>query len=52
MNLVYIIYTVLFMYTVIDIFQVEATDAALLALIENYCWEAGVRNLHQHIERM
>ncbi|XP_050387714.1 lon protease homolog 1, mitochondrial-like [Argentina anserina] len=32
--------------------QVEVTDAALLALIENYCREAGVRNLQQHIERI
>ncbi|KAL6130089.1 hypothetical protein ACLB2K_068470 [Fragaria x ananassa] len=32
--------------------QVEVTDAALLELIENYCREAGVRNLQQHIERI
>ncbi|OIW07092.1 hypothetical protein TanjilG_02726 [Lupinus angustifolius] len=28
------------------------TDAALLALIENYCREAGVRNLQKHIEKI
>ena len=28
------------------------TDAALLALIENYCQEAGVRNLQKHIEKI
>ncbi|OAY43962.1 lon protease homolog 1, mitochondrial [Manihot esculenta] len=32
--------------------QVELTDAALLALIENYCREAGVRNLQKHIEKI
>ncbi|KAK7344274.1 hypothetical protein VNO77_13707 [Canavalia gladiata] len=32
--------------------QVEVTDAALLALIENYCREAGVRNLQKHIEKI
>ncbi|KAE9618927.1 hypothetical protein Lal_00047586 [Lupinus albus] len=32
--------------------QVEMTDAALLALIENYCREAGVRNLQKHIEKI
>ncbi|XP_017977562.1 PREDICTED: lon protease homolog 1, mitochondrial [Theobroma cacao] len=32
--------------------QVEITDAALLALIENYCREAGVRNLQKHIEKI
>lgn len=33
-------------------FQVEVTDAALLALIENYCREAGVRNLQKQIEKI
>lgn len=28
------------------------TDAALLGLIENYCREAGVRNLQKHIEKI
>ncbi|XP_004495660.1 lon protease homolog 1, mitochondrial [Cicer arietinum] len=32
--------------------QVEVTDAALLALIESYCREAGVRNLQKHIEKI
>ncbi|XP_057835797.2 lon protease homolog 1, mitochondrial isoform X2 [Cryptomeria japonica] len=32
--------------------QVEVTDAALLALIETYCREAGVRNLQKHIEKI
>ncbi|KAJ7977863.1 Lon protease-like, mitochondrial [Quillaja saponaria] len=32
--------------------QVEVTDSALLALIENYCREAGVRNLQKHIEKI
>ncbi|KAK7269426.1 hypothetical protein RIF29_22152 [Crotalaria pallida] len=32
--------------------QVEVTDAALLALIENYCREAGVRNLQKHVEKV
>ncbi|XP_058002879.1 lon protease homolog 1, mitochondrial isoform X2 [Hevea brasiliensis] len=32
--------------------QVELTDAALLGLIENYCREAGVRNLQKHIEKI
>ncbi|PKA54950.1 Lon protease like, mitochondrial [Apostasia shenzhenica] len=32
--------------------QVEVTDAALLELIENYCREAGVRNLQKHIEKI
>ncbi|KAJ8636326.1 hypothetical protein MRB53_010593 [Persea americana] len=32
--------------------QVEVTDAALLALIENYCREAGVRNLQNQIEKI
>ncbi|KAL5565910.1 hypothetical protein UlMin_029074 [Ulmus minor] len=32
--------------------QVEVTDAALLALIENYCREAGVRNLQKQIEKI
>ncbi|KAI8023467.1 hypothetical protein LOK49_LG03G03503 [Camellia lanceoleosa] len=31
---------------------VEVTDTALLALIENYCREAGVRNLQKHIEKI
>ncbi|KAG1371355.1 lon protease, mitochondrial-like [Cocos nucifera] len=32
--------------------QVEVTDAALLALIEYYCREGGVRNLHNQIEKI
>ncbi|PON48219.1 Lon protease, bacterial/eukaryotic-type [Parasponia andersonii] len=32
--------------------QVEVMDAALLALIENYCRESGVRNLQKHIEKI
>ena len=32
--------------------QVEVTDAALLYLIENYCREAGVRNLQKQIEKI
>ncbi|XP_008654838.1 lon protease homolog, mitochondrial-like isoform X1 [Zea mays] len=32
--------------------QVEVTNDALLALIENYCREAGVRNLQQQIEKI
>ncbi|KAM5561037.1 lon protease [Rosa sericea] len=32
--------------------QVEVTNAALLALVENYCREAGVRNLQKHIEKI
>ncbi|XP_039018912.1 lon protease homolog 1, mitochondrial-like [Hibiscus syriacus] len=32
--------------------QVEVTDAALIGLIENYCREAGVRNLQKHIEKI
>lgn len=32
--------------------QVEVTDRALLALIENYCREAGVRNLQKQIEKI
>lgn len=32
--------------------QVGVTDAALLALIENYCREAGVRNLQKQIEKI
>lgn len=32
--------------------QVEVTDAALLELIENYCREAGVRNLQKQIEKI
>lgn len=32
--------------------QVELTDASLLALIENYCREAGVRNLQKQIEKI
>ncbi|KAL6902265.1 hypothetical protein ACP4OV_005141 [Aristida adscensionis] len=31
---------------------VEVTDDALLALIENYCREAGVRNLQKQIEKI
>ncbi|XP_051145036.1 lon protease homolog 1, mitochondrial-like [Andrographis paniculata] len=31
---------------------VEVTDAAILALIENYCREAGVRNLQKQIEKI
>ncbi|KAL6560572.1 ATP-dependent serine protease [Orobanche gracilis] len=32
--------------------QVEVTGPALLALIENYCREAGVRNLQKQIEKI
>uniref|UniRef100_A0A1D1XQZ0 Lon protease homolog, mitochondrial n=1 Tax=Anthurium amnicola TaxID=1678845 RepID=A0A1D1XQZ0_9ARAE len=32
--------------------QVDVTDAAFLSLIENYCREAGVRNLQKHIEKI
>ncbi|WCJ43045.1 hypothetical protein M5689_023810 [Euphorbia peplus] len=32
--------------------QVEVTDDALLALIESYCREAGVRNLQKQIEKI
>ncbi|KAL2468660.1 Lon protease-like protein 1 [Forsythia ovata] len=32
--------------------QVEVTDAALLALIDDYCREAGVRNLQKQIEKI
>jgi Lon-like ATP-dependent protease len=32
--------------------QVEVTSPALLALIENYCREAGVRNLQKQIEKI
>uniref|UniRef100_A0A0D9VT66 Lon protease homolog, mitochondrial n=1 Tax=Leersia perrieri TaxID=77586 RepID=A0A0D9VT66_9ORYZ len=32
--------------------QAEVTDSALLALIENYCREAGVRNLQKQIEKI
>ncbi|CBI39591.3 unnamed protein product, partial [Vitis vinifera] len=32
--------------------QAELTDAALLDLIENYCREAGVRNLQKQIEKI
>ncbi|XP_048225649.1 lon protease homolog 1, mitochondrial [Ricinus communis] len=32
--------------------EVEVTDTALLALIENYCREAGVRNLQKQIEKI
>ncbi|KAD6795492.1 hypothetical protein E3N88_06388 [Mikania micrantha] len=32
--------------------QVEVTESALLSLIENYCREAGVRNLQKHIEKI
>ncbi|KAK1581125.1 hypothetical protein Q3G72_003345 [Acer saccharum] len=31
--------------------QVEVTSAAILALIENFCREAGVRNLQKQIEK-
>ncbi|KAG2304896.1 hypothetical protein Bca52824_033547 [Brassica carinata] len=30
----------------------DMSDAALLSLIENYCREAGVRNLQKHIEKI
>ncbi|XP_050381375.1 lon protease homolog 1, mitochondrial [Argentina anserina] len=36
----------------IDPEQVDMTNAALLALVENYCREAGVRNLQKHIEKI
>jgi hypothetical protein len=32
--------------------QVDVTDTALLSLIENYCREAGVRNLQKQIEKI
>ncbi|CAF2055165.1 unnamed protein product, partial [Brassica oleracea] len=32
--------------------QVDVSDTALLSLIENYCREAGVRNLQKHIENI
>ncbi|GAB2218668.1 hypothetical protein Droror1_Dr00001895 [Drosera rotundifolia] len=32
--------------------QVELTDSALLSLIENYCREAGVRNLQKQIDKI
>ncbi|CAL9219763.1 unnamed protein product, partial [Arabidopsis halleri] len=32
--------------------QVDVSDAALLSLIENYCREAGVRNLQKQIEKI
>nr|XP_043624876.1 lon protease homolog 1, mitochondrial-like [Erigeron canadensis] len=32
--------------------QVDVTEAALLSLIENYCREAGVRNLQKQIEKI
>ncbi|KAL0796808.1 hypothetical protein Bca101_068185 [Brassica carinata] len=32
--------------------QADMSDAALLSLIENYCREAGVRNLQKHIEKI
>ncbi|XP_048615552.1 lon protease homolog 4, chloroplastic/mitochondrial-like [Brassica napus] len=32
--------------------QVDVSDTALLSLIENYCGEAGVRNLQKHIEKI
>ncbi|EFH60792.1 predicted protein [Arabidopsis lyrata subsp. lyrata] len=32
--------------------QVDLSDAALLSLIENYCREAGVRNLQKQIEKI
>ncbi|RVW97787.1 Lon protease-like, mitochondrial [Vitis vinifera] len=34
------------------IYEAELTDAALLDLIENYCREAGVRNLQKQIEKI
>lgn len=34
------------------VYQVDLSDAALHALIETYCREAGVRNLQKHIERI
>ncbi|KAK6915669.1 ATPase, AAA-type, core [Dillenia turbinata] len=39
-------------HPLLDRMEVEMTDAALLALIENYCREAGVRNLQKHIEKI
>lgn len=38
--------------TKIKLLQVEVTDAALLALIDNYCRESGVRNLQKQIEKI
>ncbi|CAG7868038.1 unnamed protein product, partial [Brassica rapa] len=32
--------------------QVDVSDTALLSLIENYCREAGVRNIQKHIEKI
>jgi endopeptidase La len=32
--------------------QVQCTDKMLHALIQNYCREAGVRNLQKHVERI
>ena len=32
--------------------QVDVSDTALLSLIENYCREAGVRNLQKQIEKI
>lgn len=32
--------------------HVDLSDAALLSLIENYCREAGVRNLQKQIEKI
>ncbi|CAA7015895.1 unnamed protein product [Microthlaspi erraticum] len=32
--------------------QVDASDAALRSLIENYCREPGVRNLQNHIDKI
>lgn len=32
--------------------QVYVKDDALLSLIENYCPEAGIRNLQKHIEKI
>ena len=32
--------------------QVDFSDTALLSLIENYCREAGVRNLQKQIEKI
>ncbi|KAK2638352.1 hypothetical protein Ddye_026147 [Dipteronia dyeriana] len=33
-------------------FKVEVTSAVILALVENYCREAGVRNLQKQIEKI
>ncbi|GAA0147843.1 serine protease [Lithospermum erythrorhizon] len=39
-------------FETIKILQVDVSDAALLSLIENYCREAGVRNLQKQIEKI